>query len=79
MLIGGGTATMAQVANAATFGAGEPNPDTVNSFWEMIDNSVKQMRAELSSWARIRASLSLSSLRRGMSKRPNTDRPSTIR
>ncbi len=76
MLIGGTTTTMAEVANAATFGASEPNPDLVDSFWEMVDRSVRHMRADLSSWARIRGSLSLTSLRRGMARRTTTNRPS---
>jgi hypothetical protein len=54
---------LAALANSATFGPSDPPSATVERFWTMVDESIRQMYAGLSFWHRVRARLNLASLR----------------
>jgi hypothetical protein len=61
-VIGGATLSLAQSADRASFGPDEPGELQASQFWTLVDRTLADMRANLSSWARIRATLSLRSL-----------------
>jgi hypothetical protein len=63
MILGATVSDLAELANAATFGPIDPEPTTVALFWRQVDESVDQMYAGLSFWRRLKAKLSLASLR----------------
>jgi transglutaminase-like putative cysteine protease len=58
-------ATLASRADAEVYGPGDPSPDDVEAFWREVDDIVGEMRANTTLWQRLRARLSLRSLRRG--------------
>ncbi|GAA4774112.1 transglutaminase-like domain-containing protein [Microbacterium gilvum] len=51
-------------ADAEVFGPGDPRPDDVEAFWAEVDALVGGMKGGSSPWRRLRARLSLRSLRR---------------
>ncbi|GAA3030973.1 transglutaminase family protein [Microbacterium dextranolyticum] len=56
---------LATRADLDVFGPGDPAPEDVDAFWREVDDIVGQMRGSTSVWQRLRARLSLRSLRRG--------------
>lgn len=56
--------TLAVSADARVFGPGEPSKDDVDAFWREVDAIVVGMSGRVSVWRRLRARLSLRSLRR---------------
>lgn len=65
---------LATRADVDVFGPGDPAPEDVEAFWRDVDDIVGQMRGSLSPWQRLRARLSLRSLRRGGSPWPGLRR-----
>ncbi|MGG5172057.1 transglutaminaseTgpA domain-containing protein [Pseudarthrobacter sp. J1738] len=58
-----GTTTMlANRADAAIFGAGQPDEQEVSGYWSHVDQSIKEMTGELGFWQRQRAKFSPRSL-----------------
>ncbi|MGV9195363.1 transglutaminaseTgpA domain-containing protein [Microbacterium sp. MC2] len=57
-------ALLAQRADAGVYGPGDPTPDDVAAFWREVDDIVGEMKGSTSVWQRLRARLSLRSLRR---------------
>ncbi len=57
-------AQLAQRADADVYGPGDPTPDDVAAFWREVDDIVGEMKGSTSVWQRLRARLSLRSLRR---------------
>lgn len=58
-------ATLAQRADAEVYGPGDPTPEDVDAFWREVDEIVAGMAGGATFWQRLRARLSLRSLRRG--------------
>lgn len=58
-------ATLAERADADVYGPGDPSPEDVETFWREVDDIVGEMKGSTSWWQRVRARLSLRSLRRG--------------
>lgn len=58
-------ATLAQRADADVYGPGDPSPEDVETFWREVDDIVGEMKGSTTWWQRVRARLSLRSLRRG--------------
>lgn len=58
-------AQLATRADVDVFGPGEPAPEDVEAFWREVDDIVGEMRGSTTVWQRVRARLSLRSLRRG--------------
>ena len=59
---GGTTTLLANRADAAIFGAGQPSEDQVRQYWETVDGSLKEMTGTLGFWGRQRARFSPRSL-----------------
>ncbi|HYP73266.1 MAG TPA: transglutaminase domain-containing protein, partial [Microbacterium sp.] len=57
--------TLAVHADAEVYGPGEPSPEDVESFWREVDDIVGEMKGSTTVWQRLRARLSLRSLRTG--------------
>ncbi|MET4096023.1 hypothetical protein ABIB51_002971 [Arthrobacter sp. UYCu712] len=58
----GTTTLLAQRADAAIFGAGQPSEDQVRTYWEIVDGSLTEMTGTLGYWGRQRARFSPRSL-----------------
>ncbi len=58
-------AVLAARADAEVFGPADPTPEDVEAFWREVDDIVGGMSGSASVWQRLRARLSLRSLRRG--------------
>lgn len=58
-------AVLAARADAGVFGPADPTPEDVEAFWREVDDIVGGMSGSASVWRRLRARLSLRSLRRG--------------
>lgn len=58
-------AALAQRADADVYGPGDPSPEDVETFWREVDDIVGEMRGSTTWWQRVRARLSVRSLRRG--------------
>jgi hypothetical protein len=56
-------AELAQTADAAIFGPGQPTPETVDQFWKGADLARRELLKPLSTWSRFRAAASVTSLR----------------
>jgi len=61
---GARVATLAQQADADVYGPGDPSPEDVDAFWREVDEIVAGMAGGATFWQRLRARLSLRSLRR---------------
>lgn len=61
--------TLAQRADAEVYGPGDPSPEDVDKFWSEVDAIVIGMAGGATFWQRLRARLSLRSLRRTWSLR----------
>lgn len=57
-------ALLAQQADADVYGPGDPTPEDVEAFWREVDDIVGEMKGTTTVWQRMRARLSLRSLRR---------------
>jgi len=55
---------LATRADVDVFGPGDPAPEDVDAFWREVDEIVGQMRGSTTVWQRLRARLSVRSLRR---------------
>ena len=55
---------LATRADVDVFGPGDPAPEDVDAFWREVDDIVGQMRGSTTVWQRLRARLSVRSLRR---------------
>lgn len=58
-------ASLATRADVDVFGPGDPTPEDVETFWREVDDIVGEMRGSATLWQRLRARLSLRSLRHG--------------
>ncbi|HEY3090700.1 MAG TPA: transglutaminase-like domain-containing protein [Jatrophihabitantaceae bacterium] len=58
-----GLAPLATSADAVVFGPGQPSPDTAAWYWSEIEHTRRQIGRELTRWQRLRAAISLRSLR----------------
>lgn len=58
-------ATLAARADVDVYGPGDPAPEDVDAFWREVDDIVGEMRGSTSVWQRLRARLSMRSLRSG--------------
>ncbi len=58
-------ASLATRADVDVFGPGDPTPEDVETFWHEVDDIVGEMRGSATLWQRLRARLSLRSLRHG--------------
>ncbi|WP_394278102.1 DUF4129 domain-containing transglutaminase family protein [Microbacterium sp.] len=56
--------TLARRADADVYGPGDPSPEDVEAFWREVDEIVGGIAEESTFWGRLRARLSLRSLRR---------------
>ena len=56
---------LADHADAEVYGPGDPSPEDVESFWREVDDIVGEMKGSTTVWQRLRARLSLRSLRKG--------------
>ncbi len=61
--LGGRVATLAQGADRAVFGPGEPDDALVGRYWSQVDEALATMRATVGWRGRLRARLSLRSVR----------------
>ncbi|MFS0866166.1 transglutaminaseTgpA domain-containing protein [Microbacterium sp. 179-B 1A2 NHS] len=61
--------TLATRADAEVYGPGDPSPEDVEAFWREVDEIVTGLAGGRGFWARLRARLSLRSLRRSRSGR----------
>ena len=59
---GGTTTLLANRADAAIFGAGQPSEDQVREYWDIVDGSLKELTGTLGFWGRQRARFSPRSL-----------------
>ena len=66
---GSRVATLAQQADAEVYGPGDPTPEDVDAFWREVDEIVAGMAGGATFWQRLRARLSLRSLRRSRAGR----------
>ncbi|AZS42668.1 hypothetical protein BWL13_00203 [Microbacterium oleivorans] len=66
---GARVATLAQQADADVYGPGDPSPEDVDNFWREVDVIVASMAGGATFWQRLRARLSLRSLRRTSTNR----------
>nr|WP_206686968.1 MULTISPECIES: transglutaminase-like domain-containing protein [Microbacterium] len=57
-------AELAVRADADVYGPGDPSPEDVAAFWREVDDIVSEMKGTTTVWQRLRARLSLRSLRR---------------
>ena len=57
--------TLAGQADAEVYGPGEPSAADVDAFWREVDDIVGEMKGSTTVWRRLRARLSLRSLRTG--------------
>ncbi len=64
---GARVSTLAQRADADVYGPGDPSPEDVDAFWREVDEIVGGMSGGATFWQRLRARLSLRSLRRSWS------------
>lgn len=55
---------LALKADADVYGPGDPTPEQVEAFWREVDDIVNEMKGTTTVWQRMRARLSLRSLRR---------------
>ncbi|MEK8225711.1 hypothetical protein NKG05_05900 [Oerskovia sp. M15] len=55
--------TLARTADATVFGTGDPSPHDVDAYWTEVDSVLDGMRSALPRRHRVRAALSLRSLR----------------
>ncbi|HWS58385.1 MAG TPA: transglutaminase domain-containing protein, partial [Actinotalea sp.] len=60
------TIAVAERADAAVFGAGEPSEAEVTAFWTEVDRLVSDMSRSVGRWQRLRGRFSLRSLTRGI-------------
>ena len=67
--VGASTVALAARADAAVFGPDEPSDDEVDQYWSELEFELGAMRHELGLVNRVKAALSLTSLRRNRSKR----------
>lgn len=65
-------AALATRADADVYGPGDPSPADVDAFWREVDDIVGGMRDSTTLWQRVRARVSLRSLRRRPDRRPET-------
>ncbi|NYE96613.1 hypothetical protein FHU41_002863 [Psychromicrobium silvestre] len=56
------TTALAQRADSVIFGAGQPSEQEVQSFWGIVDDSLKDMNQSVGRWHRLRAKFSPRSL-----------------
>ncbi len=61
--VGSGTAKLAEDADQAVWGAGEPTDDEVDHYWGELTKTLKSMRSEVGIGARLRTAASWRSLR----------------
>lgn len=61
--VGGSVAVLAAGADAAVFGAGDPPDDQVEEYWRQVDVALEGLRESVPRGRRLRARLSLASLR----------------
>ncbi|HEX9228309.1 MAG TPA: transglutaminase-like domain-containing protein, partial [Arthrobacter sp.] len=59
---GGSTTLLANRADAAIFGAGQPSEEQVREYWDIVDGSLKELTGSLGFWGRQRARFSPRSL-----------------
>lgn len=57
-------APLARAADAHVFGADDPTAETAVAYWLEVDAARKRMSSGVGTWARVRAALSIASLRR---------------
>ncbi len=57
--------SLAERADADVYGPGDPSAEDVEAFWREVDDIVGEMKGGATWWQRVRARLSLRSLRRG--------------
>ena len=62
-IAGLGLTALAEDADAAVFGPGDPVPAHVDSYWTAMDHVGDRLKAGVGRWRRLRAALSLRSLR----------------
>lgn len=74
--VGSGTTVLAQRADAAVWGNGEPTDDEVKQYWEELSASLTLMRSEVRVVHRLRAAVSWRSLRRARHRPPRDREPS---
>ena len=67
--VGASTVALAARADAAVFGPAEPSDDEVDQYWSELELELGAMRHELGPLDRVKAALSLTSLRRNRSSR----------
>ena len=60
--VGSSTTLLAERADAAVFGPGEPGEEDVRRYWEDLEQMVKSMHRELGPFSRVKAKLSTTSL-----------------
>jgi transglutaminase-like putative cysteine protease len=63
--LGSGAVALAERADAGVFAPGEPTDEDVAHFWADVDGSLRGMSGSVGRWRRLRARLSLASLRKG--------------
>jgi len=61
---GGGPVRLARRADAVVFGPGAPDDEAVDAYWRDVDDVVADLTAAAGRWGRLRARVSLASLRR---------------
>lgn len=67
--IGPGATALAERADRAVFSTGEPTDDEVEHYWAELASQLKSMRSELGPIDRVKAALSVTSLRHGRDAR----------
>jgi hypothetical protein len=55
--------TLARAADAAVFGPGDPLPEHISAYWKQTGQAERALAARAGAWRRLRAALSLRSLR----------------
>lgn len=60
---------LANTADLQVYGPGDPAPEDVDAFWREVDDIVGEMKGSTTVWQRLRARLSLRSLRPALAER----------
>lgn len=60
---------LANTADLQVYGPGDPAPEDVDAFWREVDYIVREMKGSTTVWQRLRARLSLRSLRPALAER----------
>jgi hypothetical protein len=74
--VGTGVRQLARTADRAVFAPGEPPPEQVGAYWSEVEETVAAMRRSVGWRRRVRARLSLASLRARGSRSARSARPS---